>query len=132
MTGSSRSIGAAIARALGAEGANVVVNYVNGEKAAEEVVSSIKSGKGDAIAVQADASTVAGGQALVDAAVKQWGHLDILVLNAGIMGSKTLADTDEAFFDSHIQTNVKAPLFTVKHATSLPSPRTYFHCEAMS
>lgn len=117
VTGSSRSIGAAIARALGAEGANVVVNYVSDAGAAEEVVKSIKAtGKGDAIAVKANAGTVEGGKSLIDAAVAKWQRLDILVLNAGIMGSKNLADVDEEFFDSHIQTNVKAPLFTVKHA----------------
>ncbi|KAJ3575726.1 hypothetical protein NP233_g898 [Leucocoprinus birnbaumii] len=118
VTGSSRSIGAAIAKALGAAGANVVVNYVsNGAGAANEVVSAIKTaGPGDAIAAQADAGTVAGGKSLVDAAVAKWGRLDIIVLNAGIMGSKVIADVDEEFFDSHMQTNVKAPLFTVKHA----------------
>ncbi|KXN85417.1 Versicolorin reductase [Leucoagaricus sp. SymC.cos] len=117
VTGSSRSIGAAIAKALGAEGANVVVNYVSDANAAEEVASSIKAtGKGDAIAIKANAATVEGGKSLVDAAVAKWGRLDILVLNAGIMGSKVLADVDEEFFDNHIQTNVKAPLFTVKHA----------------
>lgn len=126
MTGSSRSIGAAIAKALGAEGANVVVNYVNDARAAEEVANSIKStGKGDAIAVKANVSTVEGGQSLVDAAVQKWGKVDILVLNAGIMGSKVLADVDEAFFDSHIQTNVKAPLFTVKHAIPHIPARTF-------
>lgn len=126
VTGSSRSIGAAIARALGAEGANVVVNYVSDARAAEEVVSSIKSsGKGDAIAVKANAATIEGGKFLVDAAVRKWGRLDILVLNAGIMGSKVLADVDEAFFDSHIQTNVKAPLFTVKYALSHLAARKF-------
>jgi len=122
VTGSSRSIGAAIAKALGAEGAKVIVNYVNDEKAAGEVANSINSGKGEAFAVKADASSIAGGKSLIDAAVKQFGGVDILVLNAGIMGSKPLGDTDEAFFDSHMQTNVKAPLFTVKHAMSLPNP----------
>ncbi|KAF9445127.1 NAD(P)-binding protein [Macrolepiota fuliginosa MF-IS2] len=127
VTGSSRSIGAAIAKALGAEGANVVVNYVSDAGAAEEVASAIKSsGKGDAIAVRANAATIEGGRSLIDAAVQKWGHLDILVLNAGIMGSKVLADVDEAFFDSHIQTNVKAPLFTVKYALPHLSTRTLF------
>lgn len=117
MTDSSRSIGAAIARALGAEGANVVVNYANDANAAKTVVDSIKSvGKGNAIAVKANVSTIRGGQSLIDAAVQEWGKIDILVLNADIMGSKMLTDVDEGFFDSHFQTNVKAPLFMVKHA----------------
>ncbi|KAF9474284.1 NAD(P)-binding protein [Pholiota conissans] len=120
VTGSSRSIGAAIARSLGEQGANVVVNYVNDNKAADEVVQAIRStGKGGAIAVRADTSTLQGGQLLLDEAVKTFGHIDILVLNAGIMGSKTLAEVDESFFDSHFEINVKAPLFMAKAAAPL-------------
>lgn len=97
---------------------------VSDAKAAEEVVNEIKAFQkgGRAIAVQADVSTTVGGQHLLDECVKAFGKLDILVLNAGIMGSKPLADTDEDFFDKHIQTNVKGPLFLTKAATSiLPS-----------
>ncbi|PBK65880.1 NAD(P)-binding protein [Armillaria solidipes] len=124
VTGSSRSIGAAIAKRLAGEGASVVINYVNGAKPAQELVAEIKSnGKGDAVAVQADASTIAGGKHLLDETIKAFGKLDILVLNAGIMGSKPLADIDEKFFDNHIDANVKGPLFLAKAASQiLPSP----------
>ncbi|KAK0189200.1 hypothetical protein F5146DRAFT_1112880 [Armillaria mellea] len=124
VTGSSRSIGAAIAKRLSDEGASVVINYVNGVKPAQELVAEIKSnGKGDAVAIQADASTIAGGKHLLDETIKAFGRLDILVLNAGIMGSKPLADIDEKFFDNHIDTNVKGPLFLAKAAAQiLPSP----------
>ncbi|EKM79593.1 hypothetical protein AGABI1DRAFT_74703 [Agaricus bisporus var. burnettii JB137-S8] len=136
VTGSSRSIGAAIARALGAEGANVVVNYANDANAAKTVVDSIKSvGKGNAIAVKANVSTIRGGQSLIDAAVQEWGKIDILVLNADIMGSKMLTDVDEGFFDSHFQTNVKAPLFMVKHAIphlAAPGGRIIFFSSSLT
>ncbi|RDB14790.1 Short-chain type dehydrogenase/reductase [Hypsizygus marmoreus] len=125
VTGSSRSIGAGIARGLGEQGATVVVNYANDPEAADEVVQSIKSnGKGgDAVAIKADVSTLAGGKFLLDETIKMFGKLDIIVLNSGIMGSKVLADVDEAFFDDHMQINVKAPLFLVKAATEyLPAP----------
>ncbi|KAL0958008.1 hypothetical protein HGRIS_000182 [Hohenbuehelia grisea] len=125
VTGSSRSIGAAVAKQLGLGGASVVVNYVSDAKAAEEVVSEIKgyNAGGSAIAVKANAATVEGGQTLIDAAVQAFGKLDILVLSAGLMGSKPLNDTDEKFFDDHILSNVKAPLFTAKAASAiLPSP----------
>ncbi|KAJ7755781.1 hypothetical protein B0H14DRAFT_2978159 [Mycena olivaceomarginata] len=92
ITGSSRSIGAAIAKHFGKQGAKVVVNYVNDAQAADGVVSSIKAAGGSAAAVKADASTIAGGQHLLDEAVKAFGGIDIIVLNAGIMGSKLLAD----------------------------------------
>ena len=127
VTGSSRSIGAAVAKCLGEHGANIVVNYINDEKAAVDVVQSIRSqGKGGAIAVKADASTVEGGQLLLQEAVKTFGKVDILVLNAGIAGSRTLAEIDEAFFDAHFSANVKAPLFMAKMAVPLLSSRTSF------
>ncbi|KAF9494818.1 NAD-P-binding protein [Pleurotus eryngii] len=121
VTGSSRSIGAAVAKQLGLNGCNVVVNYVNDSAAADTVVSEIKAQNtgGNAIAVKADASTLDGGKSLIDAAVRTYGKLDILILSAGLMGSKPLADTDEAFFDAHILANVKAPLFTAKAAAAI-------------
>ncbi|KAJ7720862.1 hypothetical protein DFH07DRAFT_858290 [Mycena maculata] len=124
ITGSSRSIGAAIAKHMGQQGAKVVVNYVNDAKAADEVVSTIKSvNGGTAVAIKADVSTVAGGQHLIDEAVKAFGGIDILVLNAGIMGSKVLEDIYEAFYDAHFATNVKGPLFLAKAvAPLLPAP----------
>ncbi|KAF8219763.1 NAD(P)-binding protein [Tricholoma matsutake] len=124
VTGSSRSIGAAIAKALGEQGANVIVNYANDAKAADEVVQSIKqSGKGDAAAVKADVSTLDGGKHLLEETIRVYGTLDILILNSGMMGSKPLEDVDEAFFDDHMRINVKAPLFLAKAATEyLPAP----------
>ncbi|KAF7364290.1 NAD(P)-binding protein [Mycena sanguinolenta] len=123
ITGSSRSIGAAIAKHMASQGAKVVVNYVHGAQAADEVVKAIKQSGGSAVAIGSDVSTIAGGQHLVDEAVKAFGGIDILVLNAGIMGSKVLADVDEEFYDSHFATNVKGPLFLAKAAASLLPPR---------
>jgi 3-oxoacyl-[acyl-carrier protein] reductase len=94
---------------------------VNDAKAADEVASSIKASGGSAIIVKADASTTTGGQYLIDETVKAFGGLDILVLNGGIMGSKVLADADEAFYDAHFTTSVKGQLFLAK--TAAPSPR---------
>jgi 3-oxoacyl-[acyl-carrier protein] reductase len=105
---------------LAEDGANVIINYVSNHYAADEVVNSINSkGKGKAVGVRADVSTVGGANILLEEAVKAFGKLDILVLNAGIMGSKVLADVDEEFFDSHIRINVKGPLFLTKAATPL-------------
>lgn len=69
--------------------------------------------------MQADVSSLAGAQHLLEETVKAFGKLDILVLNAGIMGSRVLADIDEQFFDSHIAINVKGPLFMTKAAAPL-------------
>ncbi|RXW24361.1 hypothetical protein EST38_g1476 [Candolleomyces aberdarensis] len=124
VTGSSRSTGAAIACCLGEHGASVVVNYVTDAQAADEVVQAIRSqGKGGAIAVKANTATIEGGQLLLDEAMKTFGRVDIVVLNAGVMGSRTLDDLDEPFFDMHFETNVKVPLFMAKAAADLlPNP----------
>lgn len=120
VTGSSRSIGAEIAIDLAKEGSNVIINYVGNVVAAEEVVSSINAkGAGRAIAVKADVSSIAGIEALLNTTLKEFGHIDILVLNAGIMGSRTIADIDEEFYDSHFNINVKGPLFLVKAAAPI-------------
>ncbi|KIK64890.1 hypothetical protein GYMLUDRAFT_258839 [Collybiopsis luxurians FD-317 M1] len=117
VTGSSRSIGADIAIQLASEGASVMINYAGNAEAADAVVRTINSkGVGKAVAFKADVGTLAGSQALLDATLKEFGRLDILVLNAGIMGSKNIADVDEAFFDAHFTLNVKGPLFLVKAA----------------
>jgi len=94
-------------------------------------VSTIKSqGKGDAVAIKADVSSVEGGKQLLDESFKVLGRIDALILNAGVMGMKVLSDIDESFFDQHVNLNVKAPLFTVKHAVDKgmfpPSASFYF------
>ncbi|KZP21490.1 NAD(P)-binding protein [Athelia psychrophila] len=120
VTGSSRSIGAAIAQRLAEDGANVIINYLSNSQAADSVVDGINSkAAGKAVAVKADVSSSVGAAELIEATIKAFGKLDILVLNAGIMGSKVLADVDEQFFDSHIQVNVKGPLFLSKAAAPL-------------
>ncbi|KAF8915568.1 hypothetical protein CPB85DRAFT_1432875 [Mucidula mucida] len=124
VTGSSRSIGAAIVRSMAEQGAKVVVNYVNNAQPADELVAQIKAqGKGDAVAIKADASTIAGGKSLIADTIRVFGKIDILVLNAGIMGSKPIADVDEAFFDDHVNCNIKGPLFMAKAVIEhLPTP----------
>jgi 3-oxoacyl-[acyl-carrier protein] reductase len=117
VTGGSRGIGAAIAFALAEEGAKVVVNYISNAIAADDVVQRIKSsGKGDAVAVQADASTTADSQALINATIKNFGKLDILVINAGVMHDAALADINEDAFDRQINLEMKGPLFMVQAA----------------
>ncbi|KAF8626012.1 hypothetical protein AX17_006735 [Amanita inopinata Kibby_2008] len=135
VTGSSRSTGAAIARALGEQGANVVVNYLNSQAAADNVVQTIRRQGRGAMAVRADVSTVDGAQYLLNETMRVFGKVDILVLNAGIMTNKPLAEVDERSFDTHINFNVKVPLFLVKAASSfLPTPggRVIFFSSSMT
>lgn len=82
VTGSSRGIGRAIAERLAADGAAVVVNYVRGEQAAQEVVSAIRGRGGQAAAIRADVSQPAEVRRLFAEARGAFGSLDIVVANA--------------------------------------------------
>lgn len=82
ITGSSRGIGAATAQLIGERGAGVVVNYRAKAPRAKKVVKGIEEAGGEAVAVGADLTEKAGAQALVDAAVENFGSLDLLILNA--------------------------------------------------
>lgn len=84
VTGASRGIGRAIALALASEGARVVVNYASSSTAADAVVTEIKAMGSEAIALQADVSQADQVDALIKAALDQWGRIDVLVNNAGI------------------------------------------------
>jgi 3-oxoacyl-[acyl-carrier protein] reductase len=82
VTGASRGIGAAIARAFAAEGGFVVVNYLRNEVAAHEVVAQCQAAGGDAWAIQADVNDAAQVQALVAKVLSELGRIDVLVNNA--------------------------------------------------
>ncbi|GAA3689404.1 SDR family oxidoreductase [Arthrobacter ginkgonis] len=82
VTGSSRGIGAEVAKILAAQGAGVVINYRQKAPRANKVVAGIEAAGGRAVAVGADLTSTEGAQALVDAAVENFGGLDLLVLNA--------------------------------------------------
>src|SRR4030088_2049055 len=84
VTGASKGIGAGIARALAAEGASVVVNYLSSKAGADKIVDEIDKAGGKAVAVRGDVSKTADAQGIIDAAVKNYGRLDILVNNSGV------------------------------------------------
>ena len=82
VTGASRGIGAAIARAFAAEQATVAVNYLRNAEAAQQVVAQCRAAGGDAFAVQADVTQPAQVRALVEQVVAEAGRIDVLVNNA--------------------------------------------------
>jgi 3-oxoacyl-[acyl-carrier protein] reductase len=109
VTGSSRGIGAAVAKRLALDGFSVVVNYAGRAADAEKIVQEIRTAGGQAIAVKADVSTPAEIAILFDKAEEAFGGVDVIVNNAGIMqpGLVPLADTDDALFDRLFSINVK-------------------------
>lgn len=118
ITGASRGIGAAIARRLARDGMQVVINYASSAQQAEELVAAIKADGGAAIAVKADVARAAEVKALFDAAEAAFGSVDVLVNNAGILPSSlpTLAETDDATFDSLFAINVKGSFNAMREA----------------
>src|SRR3979490_1038044 len=91
VTGASKGIGAGIAKALAAEGASVVVNYASSKSGADAVVTEITKAGGKAVAVKGDVSKGAEAQGIIDAAIKNYGRLDILVNNSGVYALAPLA-----------------------------------------
>lgn len=116
VTGASRGIGAAIARRLAADGFTVVVNYAGKAAEAEALAAEIEAAGGTAIPAQADVSDPAAVARLFDAAQAAFGGIDVLVNNAGIMKLASLADSDDALFDSQIAINLKGSFNTLREA----------------
>jgi 3-oxoacyl-[acyl-carrier protein] reductase len=116
VTGASRGIGASIAKALAAEGADVAITYEKSADAAAQVVRFIEAQGRRAVAIQADSADVAAVQASVEKTVAALGGLDILVNNAGILRVAELKDMSIADIDAILDVNVRAPIVASKAA----------------
>jgi 3-oxoacyl-[acyl-carrier protein] reductase len=116
VTGASKGIGAAIAKSLAAEGASVVVNYASSKGGASAVVDSIKAAGGKAVAVGGDVSKAAEAQGIIDAAIKNYGRLDILVNNSGVYEFGPIEGITEEQFHKMFNINVLGLLLTTQAA----------------
>ncbi len=116
VTGASKGIGAAIAKALGAEGASVVVNYASSKSGADAVVGAIAEAGGTAVAVQGDVSNASAAQGIIDAAIKNYGRIDILVNNSGVYEFSPLEAVTEEQFHKAFNINVLGLLLTTQAA----------------
>jgi 3-oxoacyl-[acyl-carrier protein] reductase len=116
ITGGSRGIGAAIAKRLAADGANVAITYTKGADAAASVVKEIERAGRQAIAIQADATDAKAVEAAVEKTVATFGRLDVLVNNAGTAIPKLFEETTLEEMDRVIDINVRGTLTATQAA----------------
>jgi glucose 1-dehydrogenase len=116
VTGASSGIGKAVAIALGAAGADVAVNYVGGEAPAQEVVKTITSAGGRAIAVQCDVSQEDQVVAMFQKTIKEFGTVDILINNAGLQKDANLVDMSLAQWNTVIGVNLTGQFLCAREA----------------
>ena len=115
ITGGSRGIGAAIAKRLAADGANVAITYTKGTDAAASVVQEIERAGGKAMAIQADATDANAVKAAVEKTVATYGRLDVLVNNAGTAVPKPFEEATLEELDRVIDINLRG-LFVATQA----------------
>jgi glucose 1-dehydrogenase len=111
VTGGNSGIGKAIVLALAEAGATIAIDYVADEKAEEEVERKVAALGERVIGVEADVSKVADLRRLIDETVRAFGHLDVMVNNAGIESRTSTLDTTEAQYDKVMAVNLKSAFF---------------------
>jgi len=119
VTGSSRGIGRAIVERLAQDGAAVVVNYASSAGEARDVVAGIDAKGGKAIAIQADTSSVGDIRRLFRETIAKFGHVDVVVNNAGALpaaGPQPIAEITEDVFDSSFALFGRGPFFVMQEA----------------
>ena len=116
VTGGSRGIGAAIARRLAADGADVAITYEKSAEVAEALADEIRASGRKAAAIQADAGAVVGATTAIDGAVAALGGLDILVNNAGIARMGEFADQTVEDIEAQLNVNVRGVMLTTQAA----------------
>src|SRR5881398_2020796 len=122
ITGGSRGIGAAMAKRLAADGANVAITYTRGADAAASVVKEIERAGRKAIAIQADAADTEAVKSAVEKTVATFGRLDVLVNNAGTATPKTFEETTLDEIDRVIDINVRGTLVATQAALKHMQP----------
>lgn len=117
VTGASRGIGRAIAKRLAADGMFVIINYNGSRQAAEEVEAEIRKEGQEAVTYQCSVSDFDAVKEMIDAIVKEYGHLDVVVNNAGINRDNLMMKMSQEDFDSVIETNLRGTFATIRHCS---------------
>jgi 3-oxoacyl-[acyl-carrier protein] reductase len=116
ITGASRGIGTAVAERLANDGFSVVVNYVGNQAEASVIAEKIKAAGARAITAKADVSSPGDVKRMFDVAEKEFGGVDVLVNNAGIMSLANIAAADDTMFDRMISVNLKGTFNGLREA----------------
>ncbi len=111
VTGGNSGIGLSIVLELAKQGANIVIDYVSHPEATEALEKQVTALGDQVIGVKADVSKVAELQSLIDAAVKTFGRLDIMVNNAGVETRTSVLDTTEEQYEKVLSINLKSAFF---------------------
>lgn len=122
VTGAARGLGEAYVRALIAEGASVIVNDID-EAPLKEVVGKLRAGGGNAVAHHGDVGGWDFAESLIDRCVDEFGRIDGLVNNAGVLVMNTIEEQDEASFRHQFDVNLFAQAFCGIHALRRMIPR---------
>jgi glucose 1-dehydrogenase len=111
VTGGNSGIGASIVLELAKQGANIVIDYIFNPTATEEIEKQVVALGDQAIGVEADVSKISDLQNVIDTAVKTFGHVDIMINNAGIETRTSILDTTEAQYEKVLEINLKSAFF---------------------
>ncbi len=116
VTGSSRGIGAAIAKTLAEQGAKLVVNHRNSPEGAADVVAAIQANGGEAMVIQADVGQSSEAQRLIKETIDTYGQIDILVNNAGTTRDTLIMTMKDEDWDLVLRTNLSSTYYCAKAA----------------
>lgn len=117
VTGGNTGIGKEICLEFGAEGANVVVNWIFGEDLADTVVSEVKALGGNAVAVYGDVTKLEESKNIIEQGIETFGRIDVLINNSGITRDNLMMRMSEEEFDSVINVNLKGTWNMCKNVT---------------
>ena len=118
VTGAARGIGAAVAQRLARDGFAVAINYASGSTQADALVAELTAAGGKAIAVKADVASADEVRAMFDTVEAQFGKVDVLVNNAGVLKTVPLADHTDALYDQTFDINVRGTFNTLREAAA--------------
>jgi len=119
VTGASKGIGEAIAVDLASNGADVVINYSSDEEGANRVLQRVKNAGKRGLIIKADVSNFEQAKSMIEEIKKEYGKLDLVVNNAGIVRDRTLKNMSTEEWDKVIDTNLTGAFNVTKHAIEI-------------